>query len=99
MIGILVEVLGGLGLGGQLATAAAIASGGWYLWRVGAIAGMIASVLSSARLIGISLAVVLAGAVALGWIDVSIGAFVDDVLSAASRLPAIVRDLLGVVSI
>lgn len=99
MIGFVSDLISGLGVGGQLASAVTIAAIGWYLWRVGALAGAIASVFASARTIGIAIAVVLAGAVALGWIDLSISSMMSDIASAGSRLPEFFRDLLGVIPI
>jgi hypothetical protein len=95
MIELIVELLGGLGLGGQLATAASIGAIGWYTWRAGALAAIVASVLGSLRLIVIGLAVVLAFGVAIGWIDLAVGEIVSDVVSWGSRIPSAVGDVLA----
>ncbi|WP_181693291.1 hypothetical protein [Natronomonas sp. LN261] len=95
MFGLVSELIGGLGLGGQVTTAVIVAGAGWYLWRVGAVASALASILSSAQAIGISVAIALAVAIALGWIDLSIASITSDVATAASKVPGVFRDLFG----
>jgi hypothetical protein len=90
MISIVAELVSSLGLGGQIATAASIGAIGWYLWRAGALAGIVLSVLGSIRLIAIGVAVLLAVGVGLGWIDLSVGAIVGDVSRAVGGVVEIV---------
>ena len=74
----LMDILQMVGLGGQVMLAASVGFGAWYLikfLRIGQAAG---SIMASAIRTSAAIAAFLAVGIALGWIDLSIGAMLAD---------------------
>ena len=86
------EVLGSLGLGEQVMTAAVLAIAGWYLLRGKSAFATVATALGTVTTIALGVLAVLVVAIGLGWFDPQPDVFISHVSSAISGLVQLAGD-------
>ncbi len=80
------ELLGSLGLGQQVMTAATIGAVAWYLFRGKSAASTFAAGIGTVTTVVMGTLATLAVAIALGWVDPDIAKLTGDVLAAGTTV-------------
>lgn len=79
----LMDLLGIVGLGGQVVLAASVGLGAWYLVKALRIGRVVGSVIAGGIRTTAAIAAFLAVGIALGWVDLSFGAMLADLQNGA----------------
>jgi len=87
-------LLSGLGLGEQLFTAGLMLVVAWYLLRALSMAGTLGVAVSSGIMYAVVTAVVLAVALAAGWLDPQMGAITDGISQVEDIVRTFVVDIV-----
>lgn len=94
MFGLGAELIGGLGLGGQLAVSATMIMAAFYLWRAQRVASIVVALFATGAGYVLVLLIAAAFAIAAGWIDPNPGRIGEHVGRGIGLAWELVRDRL-----